>query len=112
MDAVGEYELLALPFDGTKPRFTASAKKQRVDSRELTVYYGAQCPFTADCAAQVGAYCGANGVPCKLVRVDTLEKAKAVPCVFNNWAVFRGGKFETTLLLNENSLKRLLESHE
>jgi hypothetical protein len=43
------------------------------------------------------------------MAVDTLEKAKSVPCVFNNWAVFYGGKFETVHLLNEGYLKKLLE---
>ena len=27
-------------------------------------------------------------------------------CVFNNWAVFHNGKFETVHLLNEGSLKK------
>ena len=38
-----------------------------------------------------------------------LEKAKAMPCVFNNWAVFYDGKFETVHLLNEGYLKKMLE---
>ena len=51
------YELLALSFDGTKPRFA--------------------------------------------------ENAKNLPCVFNNWAVFCGGKFVTVNLLDERALKKL-----
>ena len=39
------YELLALSFDGTKPRFAENAKKETIDSKKLTVYYDAQCPF-------------------------------------------------------------------
>jgi len=27
--------------------------------------------------------------------VDTLQKAKELPCVFNNWGVFYKGKFQT-----------------
>ena len=45
-----------------------------------------------------------------LVEVDTLEKAKAVPCVFNNWAVFYKGKLMTLHLLNEGYLKKMLVS--
>ena len=44
-----------------------------------------------------------------LVSVDTLEKAKALPCVFNNWAVFYRGKFVTVNLLDAAALKRLLK---
>ena len=40
--------------------------------------------------------------------MDSLEAAKAVPCVFNNWAVFKDGRFETVHLLNEGQLKKLL----
>ena len=47
--------------------------------------------------------------PCTLVLVDTLEKAKALPCVFNNWAVFYQGKFVTINLLDAAALKRLLK---
>lgn len=39
------YELLALSFDGTKPRFAENAKRESIDSKKLTVYYDAQCPF-------------------------------------------------------------------
>lgn len=44
----------------------------------------------------------------ELIAVDTLEKAKNLPCVFNNWAVFYRGKFETVHLLNEGYLKKML----
>ena len=40
--AGSDYELLALSFDGTKPRFSESMKNMRIDSNELTIYYGAQ----------------------------------------------------------------------
>ena len=106
----GEYELLALSFDGTKPQFAESAKRQTIENKALTIYYGAQCPFIPNCVEQVGDYCKANGVPLELVKVDTLEKAKALPCVFNNWAVFRNGKFETVQLLNEGSLDKMLRA--
>lgn len=44
----------------------------------------------------------------ELIAVDTLEKAKNLPCVFNNWAVFYRKKFETVHLLNEGYLKKML----
>ena len=46
---------------------------------------------------------------CTLISVDTLEKAKTLPCVFNNWAVFYRGKFVTVNLLDAAALKRLLK---
>ena len=108
-DSIGDdYELLTLSFDGTKPTFTDIAKNQSIESKLLTIYYGTQCPFIPNCVEQVESYCNANNIPLELVAVDTLEKAKAVPCVFNNWAVFYNGKFETVHLLNEGQLQKLL----
>lgn len=102
------YELLALSFDGRLPRFAQNVKKQVIPDKELTIYYGMQCPFIPNCIEQVKGYCEANSVPLELVAVDSLEAAKALPCVFNNWAVFKDGRFETVHLLNEGQLKKLL----
>ena len=106
--AAGDYELLALSFDGTKPHLSERAKKMETEEKELTIYYGMQCPFIANCVSQVKDVCAAYNVPVNLIAVDSLEKAKNVPGIFNNWAVFRNGKFESVLLLNEGSLKKML----
>jgi ribosomal protein S18 acetylase RimI-like enzyme len=103
-----EYELMALSFDGTKPQFASNAEKQIIDCDKLTIYYGLQCPYIPNCIEQIESYCNRNSIPFELIKVDTLEKAKALPCVFNNWAVFYKGKFETVHLLNEGYLKKML----
>ena len=104
-----EYELLALSLDGSQPQFTADARKQPIENKELTIYYGVQCPYIPNCIEQIYNYCENNQVPLQLIEVDTLEKAKQLPCIFNNWAVFYNGKFETVHLLNEGLLKKLLQ---
>ena len=79
------YELLAVSFDKTVPKYvdqTIRAIKQ---------------------------YCETNDVPVSFMQVDTLQKAKELPCVFNNWAVFYQGKFETVNLLDLEALKRILK---
>jgi ribosomal protein S18 acetylase RimI-like enzyme len=106
----GGYELLSLSFDGSNPSFSAEAKQQVIDDRALTIYYGQQCPYIPDCITQIENYCKANAVKVNLIEVDTLEKAKHLPCVFNNWAVCYKGKFETVQLLNEGSLKKLISA--
>lgn len=104
------YELLALSFDGTKPAFTQNAKLEKIEREELTVYYDAQCPYIYQSVGAVKEYCEANGIPASFILVDTLQKAKALPCVFNNWAVFYKGRFETVnLLLDPAVLKRILK---
>ena len=57
----------------------------------------------------VKQYCDTNNVPVSLIQVDTLQKAKELPCVFNNFAVFYKGVFETVNLLNIDYLKRILK---
>ncbi len=52
-------------------------------------------------------FCEENGIDADFIEVDSLEKAKNLPCVFNNWAVFCGGKFITVNLLDERALKKL-----
>ena len=103
------YELLALSFDGTTPSFTPRAKEGTIDSGELTIYYDMQCPYIQQSLEMVRRFCETNGVPVSLIQVDTLDKAKALPCVFNNWGVFYQGKFVTVNLMDTASLQRLLK---
>ena len=102
------YELLALSFDGSKPAFAPGAKRETIENRELTIYYDMQCPYILQRIELLRQYCGENGVPAAFLHVDTLERAKALPCAFNNWAVFYHGKFETVNLLDIPSLERIL----
>lgn len=109
VDRIGEeYELMALSLDGTTPQFADSARVQAIDNKELTIYYGLQCPYIPNCIEQVQAYCEANQVPLNLIKIDSLEKAKELPGIFNNWAVFYKGQFNTVHLLNEGYLKKLI----
>lgn len=102
------YELLARSFDGTLPRFSPNAKRQRIERRELTIYYDVQCPYVLKSIEIIHQYCESNAIPVTFIQVDTLESAKGLPCVFNNWGVFYKGEFETVNLLDVGSLKRIL----
>lgn len=86
------YRLLAISFDGTKPRFGETAKQQTIEPQELTVYYSSQCPYIHQNVELVRKTCEELETPCTLIPVDTLDKAKSLPCVFNNWAIFYRGK--------------------
>ena len=104
------YELLALSFDGTTPKFAQNAKTQKISSNELTIYYDLQCPYVYQNIEIIEQYCEKNKVPVSLIHVDTLQKAKELPCVFNNWGVFYKGNFETVnLLLDVEYLKRIFK---
>ena len=103
------YELLALSFDGTVPQFAPNAKNLKIESEELTIYYDMQCPYIYKYIEMIKQYCETNDVPVSFIQVDTLQKAKELPCVFNNFAVFYKGSFETVNLPPIDYLKRILK---
>lgn len=102
------YELLALSFDGTTPKFAPAAKAMKIDDPTLTIYYDLQCPFIPQRIEMIQTWCETNGVPLSLIRVDTLQKAKALPCAFNNWAVFYRGDFVTVNLLDPTAIEKMI----
>lgn len=104
------YELLAFSFDGTTPRFAQNVKKEAIESKELTIYYDMQCPFIHQKIEKIKQYCQMNDKPVSFVLVDTLQKAKELPCVFNNWAAFYKGRFKTVNLLDTGNIERILIS--
>lgn len=102
------YELLALSFDGSVPKFTEEAKTGTIESGELTIYYDVQCPFIRQTVETLQDYCMDKQIPASFVQVDSLQKAKALPGVFNNWAVFYRGTLQTVNLLDVTQLKKIL----
>ena len=103
------YELLALSFDGTTPKFTQNAKNAKIEGKELTIYYDMQCPYIFQTVETIKQYCETNDISASFIQVDTLQKAKELPCVFNNWGVFYKGNFETVNLLDVAYLERILK---
>lgn len=53
-------------------------------------------------------YCASHNIPASFLQVDTLQKAKELSCVFNNWGVFYRGTFKTVNLLDVAHLKKIL----
>ncbi len=103
------YELLALSFGGTTPKFIQNVKTHKIKNQDLTIYYDTQCPYIYQNVEIIKQYCETNNIPVSLIQVNTLKKAKELPCVFNNWAVLYKGNFETVNLLDIESLKRILK---
>ena len=111
VDSIGEYELLSLSFNEDKPRFIDTVRGNKIASKDLTVYYNNQCPYIANCIDQIKSYCLKEAIELNLICIDSLEQAKAMPCIFNNWAVFYNGEFKTIHLLNEGYLVKLLNDN-
>lgn len=103
------YELLALSFDGTSPQFAEHVKRESIENQELTIYYDMQCPYIYQKIEEIREYCKSNDVPISIVQIDSLQKAKALPCVFNNWGAFYKGKFVSVNLLDVASVRKMLK---
>lgn len=103
------YELLALSFDESFPKFADNAKKMEIDQKELTIFYDLQCPYIYQTMEKLKNQCEKKHVSVIFYQIDSLEKAKQLPCVFNNWAAFYDGKFETVNLLAPSFIDRILK---
>lgn len=102
------YQLLSLSFDGSNPKITDNAKKEAISGKELTIFYDMQCPYVLQFIDATKTYCNDNSIPLVLNKIDTLEKAKSLPCVFNNYAIFYNGKLKTINIADTNYIKRIV----
>ncbi len=110
VDSIGDYELLVLQFDDSEaPSFNDNARLMKIDNNVFSIYYTPECPYVVNCINEIQEYARENNIPLDLIKIDTLEKAKQVPCVFNNWANFKDGKFISNTLLNRNSFEKLVK---
>ena len=110
VDTINDYELMVLSFnDNEVPKFSNSARKMEIDSEEFTIYYSNECPYVEYEVKELSDYAKENNIKLKFIKIDSLEKAKNTPCVFNNWANFYKGKFISNTILNANALEKLLK---
>ncbi len=108
IETLGDYELLCLSFnDKEKPKFTESVKLMSISDSGIIIYYTNQCPYVENCIKEINEYIEETKKDIRLIKIDSLEKAKNVPCIFNNWAVFNNQKFISNTLLNKNSVAKL-----
>ena len=110
IDSIGDYELLALSFDNNEmPKFSDSARLMEIDNKDFTIYYSNECPYVEYEVYELSEYAKNNNININFIKIDTLEKAKNAPCIFNNWANFYEGKFISNTILNTNSFSKLIE---
>lgn len=110
VDSIEDYELLALSFETTEtPKFSDKARLMEIESKDFTIYYSPSCPYVQYEVKELTEYAKENNININFIKIDTLEKAKNVPCVFNNWANFYNSKFISNTILNANSLQKLIK---
>ena len=110
VDSIADYELLALQFeDSETPKFNEIARTMKIDNQDFTIYYSNECPYVEYEVNELTEYAKENNIKINFIKIDSLEKAKNVPCIFNNWANFYKGEFVSNTILNANSFKKLIE---
>lgn len=103
-----DYCLFALSFDGTYPRFTDKSKSLEIANKNTIIYYDAQCPYVYQVIQDIKNKFQ-NEPKLELIEVNSLEMAKGLPCVFNNYAVFSNGKFVTVNVTLADKIVKLLK---
>ena len=110
IDSIDDYELVALSFnDSETPKFNDNARLMTIDSKDFTIYYSNECPYVEHQIDELTEYSKNKKMKINFIKIDTLDKAKNAPCVFNNWANFYQGKFISNTILNGNALEKLLK---
>ena len=110
VDSIDDYELMVLNFEQSElPKFSDSARKMEIDSDDFTIYYSNECPYVEYEVKELSDYAKDKNIKLNFIKVDTLEKAKNAPCIFNNWANFYKRKFVSNTILNANSFEKLLK---
>ena len=110
VDTINDYELLALQFDNKEtPKFNDNARKMEIDNQNFTIYYSNECPYVEYEVKELSNYAKTKNIKLDFIKIDSLEKAKNAPCIFNNWANFYKGKFISNTILNANALEKLLK---
>ena len=110
IDSIDDYELVALSFnDSETPKFNDNARLMTIDSKDFTIYYSNECPYVEHQIDELTEYSKNNKIKINFIKIDTLDKAKNAPCIFNNWANFYKGEFISNTILNANSLEKLIK---
>lgn len=104
------FELLSLKLNESEnPRFTDRAKRCSIYERGVVVYYSDECPYINKCVLDIQKLCEKYDIELTLNHVNTVDKAKSMPFVMNNFCIFYNGKFISHEIISVNRLKRILK---
>lgn len=76
----------------------------------LTLFFTAQCPYTARYVPAFAKVAADRGVACKLIQISSTEEAQQAPTPFPTYGLFYNGKFLTHEILSEKRAGSLLDS--
>ncbi|MBU0926471.1 MAG: YoaP domain-containing protein [Spirochaetes bacterium] len=107
----GEVVLLAKRLDpaAPRPRFSAASRACRLEGGTgVTIFWSPQCPHVPAYAREMAEAAAELGVETRLVEVDTLAKARALPSPFGIVSVFLGEELIAWEPMPADKFKKLL----
>lgn len=93
------------------PRFKDHLENSFDQANEYTLFYTAQCPFTAKYVPLLEEIAHEQGINLETVHLDTREAAQAAPCPTTTYALFHKGEFVTNEILSEKKFLALVEKN-
>ncbi|MBQ7175671.1 MAG: YoaP domain-containing protein [Lachnospiraceae bacterium] len=102
-------QLWYLPFENNTdaPRLKECAKHPLVTDPGFVIYYSDQCPFTYYWVPRLEKAAEENGIPLKVIHIDSREAAQNAPSPVTNFSIFRDGKFISHEIQSEKKLLKL-----
>jgi len=102
-------QLWYLPFaeDAEAPRFKDCARHPKIAEQGFVIYYSDQCPYTYYWVPRLEKAAEENGIPLKVIYIDSKDAAQNAPSPVTNFTVFRDGEFVTHEIQSEKKLRKL-----
>ncbi len=107
------YELMYLPFDkdADVPKFRLQVKQPHIEDKGLTIYYTAQCPFTAKYVPILEVVANENDVSIHVHEITTCGEAKSAPSAVTTFSLFIDGEFVTHELMSEKKFMGIINDY-
>lgn len=111
-EAAPYFELMVKKYkkDAPNPQFMPQAKTEKIQNKKgMVFYYTDMCPFISGHIENMIKVVQEREMNCDVIKIETLQQAKAAPCPFGIFSVFLNGKFLTYELMLEKKFNALLD---
>lgn len=105
------FALLYLPFEVSSfvPQFCSCVKHPQINEDGFVLTYADQCPYTAKYVPLLEDTAKQNGVPLKVIHIETAAQAQSAPTPFTSFSLFRNGQFVTNEILSPQKFLKIIE---
>lgn len=108
------FELWYYPLEenAEAPQFSPELIEAVPDTEKgFLLYYSHQCPHTAKAVPLLQAKAAELGVPLKVVYLEKVKEARAIPCAYTTFALFYNGEFLTHEILTPAKFGKLVKKY-